>query len=160
MDLQQLAVFPGAGGQPGLATVNNVPAPSGVQRGRGPGRGNRGRQARKPKRAKIPAVTGTSNPMAADFSFLSVAEGIEQVDKWMDRLDEVRRRRQFQVTLVETVMKAEDGEPQILNIAFCGGFVVGGTFPMIMRALYARIIKEVERSFEQAFAENHFVILD
>jgi len=141
---------PQDGGQP-------MSGPSG--RGRGSGRGSRGRgQPRQPRRAQVPAVTGTINPMAADFSSLSVEDRVEQVRIWMRRFDLVRRRPQFRVTLVETLIKAENGEPQILRIRFRGGFVLDGTFQMITRSLHARIIEAVERSFEQDYAENFFAI--
>lgn len=103
------------------------PGPSG--RGRGSGRGSRGRgQPRQPRRAQVQAVTATLNPMASDFSLLSVPDRLEQVRIWMRRFDLVRRRPQFRVILVETLIQAENGEPQILRIWFRGGFVLDGTF--------------------------------
>lgn len=145
MDRQ--SVVQGDGGQPG---------PSG--RGRGSGRGSRGRgQPRQSRRAQAQAATATLNPMASDFSLLSVPDRLEQVRMWMRRFDLVRRRPQFRVILVETLIQAENGEPQILRIWFRGGFVLDGTFQMISRSLHARIVEAVDQSFEQDYVEQFFV---
>ena len=148
----------GVGNPPGQPQVYNgpvvvgpaQPGPAGRGRGRGRGRGlgPRGGQQRQPRRARIPAVALTLNPMAVDFSTITQRQGFEQVQQWVRRYNLVNRRPQFQMISINTIIKAENKQPQILSVGFRGDFVLTGTWPMIVRNLDARIVEAVEQSFE------------
>jgi hypothetical protein len=67
----------------------------------------------------------------------------------MDRFEQVQSRPQFRPVDVATVAKAKKGKLQILSVRFMGFFILEGTWPSIMQALYAKIIEATERSFEE-----------
>ena len=100
------------------------------------------------KRAKIQAVAATLNPMASDFRQLTIIQGVDKTRQWMSRYDEVAARPEYSIQSVRTLTQAEDGEAQILKVVFQGSFVLDGTWPMIIRALHARIVEAVETSYE------------
>jgi hypothetical protein len=115
----------------------------------GPAPKPRRKRTRKPRRPQPPKVISL-NPMAQDFTPPHMsAEHMRSMRKWMDRFEQVQSRPQFRPVDVATVAKAKKGKLQILSVRFMGFFILEGTWPSIMQALYAKIIEATERSFEE-----------
>ena len=121
------------------------PQDANIVNGGQPAKRGRPRQS---KRAKIQAVVATLNPMASDFRQLTVSQGVEKTRQWMGRFDLVAARPDYKILSVRTLIPADDGEPQLLQVFFQGNFALDGTWPMINRALHARIVEAVDTSYE------------
>ncbi len=115
----------------------------------GPASKPRRRRHRKPRRPQPPKVVSL-NPMAQDFTPPhESAQHMTSMTRWMERFERVRTRPQFRPVDVNTLAKAKKGKLQILSVRFMGHFILEGTWPCIMRAVYAKIIEATEKSFEE-----------
>jgi len=106
----------------------------------------RRRRPRRPRRPQPPKVISV-NPMAQDFT--PPQESAQHLTRWMERFERVRTRPQFRPVEVTTMAKAKKGKLQILSVRFMGNFILEGTWPCIMQAVYAKIIEATEKSFEE-----------
>jgi hypothetical protein len=123
------------------------PQDANIVNGGQPAKRGRTRQSKRAK-DKIQAVAATLNPMASDFRQLTVSQGVEKTRQWMGRFDLVAARQDYKILSVRTLFPANDGDPQLLQVSFQGNFALEGTWPMINRALHARIVEAVDNSYE------------
>jgi hypothetical protein len=104
---------------------------------------------RQPRRPQPPKVVSL-NPMTDDFSQPhETGRHMTSVTRWMERFERIRTRPQFRPVSVSTMAKAKKGQPQILAVRFQGNFILEGTWPSIVQAVYAKIVEATEKSFEE-----------